>query len=162
MTQTVFLLFFTKIISPSRPAYVPESNILGILIFCVAIQSIITIGLHCAELQVILLRDEAIWRTLSSPRGSKSETTYNSITQPLQSRPQRLIVDFQARHALVLRIRIAGRLRKGSADEGSTHHLPYDPLVRLSGIRDFYEFHKTEGLLAGYLWSPADDGRSRG
>ena len=95
MTQTVFLKFFTKVINPSDPAYVPETNIIGILVFCVVIQSILTIGLHCAELQIILLRDEAIWRTLSSPRGSKPESLYNSVTQPLQSLPNLTLLAFK-------------------------------------------------------------------
>ena len=95
MTQTVFLLFFSKHLDPGVPNYVPESNILGILAFCVMIQSCLTVGLHCAELQVIMQRDESIWRTLSSPEGSKSESTYNSVTQPLMFVPNAMLLIFK-------------------------------------------------------------------
>ena len=87
MTSTVFLKFFTvpdesKQVVDGTLMHVPEGIMLGILFLCVAIQAFLTVGLHCAELQVILLRDEAIWRSLSSPKGSKPESLYNSIVEP--------------------------------------------------------------------------------
>jgi hypothetical protein len=95
MTLTVFLQFFAKKVNPDDPNFVPESYVLGILVLCVVIQSILTVGLHCAELQVILLRDESIWRSLSSATGSKRESTYNSIIQPLHSFPNIILLLFK-------------------------------------------------------------------
>ncbi len=100
MTATIFLKFFT---TPDHSAqlvdgtlmHVAEGTMLEILFFCVAIQALLTVGLHCAELQVILLRDEAIWRSLSSSKGSKPESLYNSITQPLKSLPNVLLLTFK-------------------------------------------------------------------
>lgn len=94
MTKTVFLKWFSTS-GGGNPSFVPERNVFAVLAFCVLIQSILTVGLHCAELQVILLRDEAIWRTLASPIGSKPESTYNSVTRPFQSLPNIMLLLFK-------------------------------------------------------------------
>lgn len=87
-TMTVFLSFFTSNAkNPSNPAYIQEPTMAGVIAFCVAIQSFLTIGLHCAELQVTLQRDEALWRSIESDDGSPLGTKYNSIAQPLRSIP---------------------------------------------------------------------------
>lgn len=58
----------------------------GSLLFLnIALQSLLTIGIYCAELQVSLSRDEAIWRTLLSPKGSDDSFSYSSVNQPLGS-----------------------------------------------------------------------------
>ena len=84
-TLSVFLGFFTKNIKPGDPLEVPETTMAGILFFCMGIQAVITIGLHCVELQTNLSRDEHIWRTLASRTGSVPNTVYNSVTMPLKS-----------------------------------------------------------------------------
>ncbi|KIX09770.1 uncharacterized protein Z518_00851 [Rhinocladiella mackenziei CBS 650.93] len=94
-TQTVFLKFFASFNPGYAPIYVPEINMLAILIFCVAIQSFLTIGLHCAELQVILLRDENVWRTLMGPTGTEAPSLYNSVTKPLRTIPSVALLVFK-------------------------------------------------------------------
>lgn len=58
--------------------------LLIVLLFNAAVQSLLTMGLHCAELQVHLARDEVIWRTLQSRQGSMTNPLYISATQPLK------------------------------------------------------------------------------
>ena len=105
MTLTVFVKFFTSYAKGSEPTdyynpdadpvYIFESTMIGVLAFCVAIQSFLTVGLHCAELQVIMLRDEQVWRTISSASGSKPQSLYNSMTQPLHSLPNVTLLLFK-------------------------------------------------------------------
>lgn len=47
------------------------------ILFTVTLQSFISVGLHCAELQVTLSRDEAVWRTVATSAGSNPN--YNTI-----------------------------------------------------------------------------------
>lgn len=61
----VYLYFFA-----ANEEDLTEVELLYTLLFTLAIQSFLTVGLHCAELQVTLLRDEHIWRTIASPTGS--------------------------------------------------------------------------------------------
>lgn len=83
-TLTVFLFFFANWAS-EETLMLTEWRVLSVLLFKLVIQSALTIGLHCTELQCQLSRDEAIWRTLSSPKGRMPNTTYNSLTQPFKS-----------------------------------------------------------------------------
>ena len=91
MTKTVFLKFF----SSGGTAPVTEPKMLGCLAFNVVIQSFLTIGMHCAELQVTLLRDEHVWNSIALPNGSKPQTMYNSITQPIHSLPNVILLLFK-------------------------------------------------------------------
>lgn len=96
-TMTVFLNFFTSE-GPNGgadPVYVKEPTMVGIMAFCVVIQSFLTIGLHCAELQVILQRDEATWRRIDSSEGSPPDNAYNSIIRPLSSVPNIVLLAFK-------------------------------------------------------------------
>ncbi|RMZ77768.1 hypothetical protein DV737_g4189, partial [Chaetothyriales sp. CBS 132003] len=95
MTMTVFLKFFANSPNPPGPDVVPEANMAAILVFCLAIQSFLTIGLHCAELQVLLLRDESVWRTISSASGSKAGRVYNSVTEPFKVLPNLILLLFK-------------------------------------------------------------------
>ncbi len=90
-TQTVFLKFFSN--GGTQP--VSEPKMLGCLAFNVIIQSFLTIGMHCAELQVTLRRDEHVWSSLELPSGSKPQSTYNSITQPVHSLPNLILLLFK-------------------------------------------------------------------
>ena len=80
-TLTVFLHLW---INPCDD-YLPESWYVIVLLFNAVFQSTLTMGLHCAELQVNLTRDEAIWRAMASAEGSIPNSVYNSVTQPLKS-----------------------------------------------------------------------------
>jgi hypothetical protein len=85
-TLSVYLQWFTEPIpDESGPNIIPERMMLGVLAFSILIQSFITIGLHCVELQVNLSRDESVWRTVASETGSIPDTFYNSTTMPLKS-----------------------------------------------------------------------------
>lgn len=64
----------------SYPLYVTLQFLLS-----ASIQGFLSLGLHCAELQVQLARFEAVWRTLQSTRGSMENTLYNSVTQPFKT-----------------------------------------------------------------------------
>lgn len=55
--------------------WVPDAYIWVQVLFTALVQSILTIGLHCAELLVTLSRDEAAWRMVSSPKGSSTSHT---------------------------------------------------------------------------------------
>ena len=84
-TITVWLQFFTAENPGIGPSIIHEPMMLGVLLFTVAVQSIITIGLHCAELQITLLRDEQVWRKMTSKGGSVRLEKYNSLFQPFTS-----------------------------------------------------------------------------
>lgn len=83
-TLTVFLFFFADA-GDGYLKTIPEARMLGVLAFYLVIQSVFTVGLHCAELQCQLVRDEAIWRDVGSSEGRLQSSIYNSIIQPLQS-----------------------------------------------------------------------------
>ncbi|KAK5087466.1 hypothetical protein LTR70_005327 [Exophiala xenobiotica] len=83
-TLTVFLFFFASA-GMGDLGTLDEGRMIGVLLLYLAIQSIVTIGLHCAELQCQLVRDEATWRTLESPNGQPQPSTYNSVMQPFLS-----------------------------------------------------------------------------
>lgn len=65
----VILNFFSD---KNYDRYLSETGLFAALLFTVLIQSFLTIGAHCAELQVILARDEMIWRSISTQKGSKA------------------------------------------------------------------------------------------
>lgn len=48
--------------------------------FTAALQAVITVGMHCAELITTLSRDETIWRKLSSPKGASITEDHRSST----------------------------------------------------------------------------------
>ena len=83
-TLTVFLSFFT---SPegSHPNLIHEPTMVGVLIFVMIVQFTLTIGLHCAELQVTLLRDEQVLRRMMSKDGTSELSLYNSVLLPFTS-----------------------------------------------------------------------------
>ncbi|KAF2096751.1 hypothetical protein NA57DRAFT_78346 [Rhizodiscina lignyota] len=84
-TMTVYLQWFTTENPGIGPNIIHEPMMAGVLVFTVAIQSILTIGLHTAELQITLLRDEDVWREMTSKGGSVRLDKYNSYFQPLLS-----------------------------------------------------------------------------
>lgn len=73
--------------------YLTELEILNTLLFTLAIQSFLTVGLHCAELQVTLLRDEHIWRTIATPTGSDPDLS--TTKSALKSWPYLLLGTFK-------------------------------------------------------------------
>jgi hypothetical protein len=58
---------------------------LGVLGINVLIQSFLTICIRGAEVQVTLMHDEHVWSTLGAALGSKEQTFYRFIMQPLSS-----------------------------------------------------------------------------
>ena len=40
-------------------------------VIIIALQTLITVALHCAELQINISRDEAVWRAALRPEGSR-------------------------------------------------------------------------------------------
>lgn len=100
-TMTIFLKFFKvhNEVYENRggtlgPDYVSESNLFGILLLYVVLQSLVTIGLHSAELQVLMLRDEATWQK-SSACGSTSWSSLSSVMAPLRSPPNAVLLLFK-------------------------------------------------------------------
>ena len=94
-TPTVFLAFFLKESISSGPPLVPESIMIVVLLFRTALQSIVTIGLHCAELLVGMYRDEQAWRTMASRNGCVTNQTYNTMLYPFKSRPYVVLFMFK-------------------------------------------------------------------
>ena len=78
---------FDRAPTPDSPEFefTRDSGIAAQILFTVLIQSFITAGLHCAELEVTLFRDEAMWRDMITPEGA--DTTKSSIVQFLRSWP---------------------------------------------------------------------------
>ncbi|KIW12106.1 hypothetical protein PV08_09380 [Exophiala spinifera] len=98
-TMTIFLKFFKvhNEVYENRhgglgPDYVSEANLFGILLLYVVLQSFITIGLHSAELQILMLRDESLWQKSASGYMSRS---FSSVTAPLQSPPNAALLLFK-------------------------------------------------------------------
>lgn len=83
-TITVFLFFFASNGLGDLTA-VSEGRMIGVLLLYLAIQTVVTISMHCAELQVQLARDEYVWRKLQSISGSRPPSTYNSVMQPIET-----------------------------------------------------------------------------
>lgn len=77
----------------SREYYQPLQLLAFVTV--IAMQSPITLGLHCAELEVALARDERVWRTLASRNGSLDCGIYNSCTMPLTSWPSFVLLLFK-------------------------------------------------------------------
>ena len=86
-TPTVFLVFFLKSTDSGGPPLVPESTMLGVLLFRTALQSIVTIGLHCTDVLVSMFRDEQAWRALATRKGSITDKAYSSNLYPFKSWP---------------------------------------------------------------------------
>lgn len=85
-TPWVLLYFFTGV--PGGCYYIDPACGRDVIIFTqtlftVALQSFLTIGLHCAELQITLSRDEAVWRTVATPNGS--DPNYSTILAAVTS-----------------------------------------------------------------------------
>jgi hypothetical protein len=85
VTPYVEVYFFTSVpggCNGNDPECSRDVIIFTQTLFTVALQSFITVGLHCAELQITLSRDEAVWRTVATPGGSDSNysTTRAAIT----------------------------------------------------------------------------------
>jgi hypothetical protein len=70
------------------------ANSLSIIILYAIAQCPLTLGLHCAELQINLSRDEAFWRTATSERGCRQEE-YNSIFEAFTSWPSLFLSAFK-------------------------------------------------------------------
>lgn len=83
-TITVFLFFFASSGQGNLTA-VSEGRMLGVLLLYLAIQTVVTISMHCAELQVQLARDELVWRKIQSRNGSQMPSLYNSVLQPMEA-----------------------------------------------------------------------------
>lgn len=94
-TLTVFLRFFSPSTVNGNVDGLGETGMAAALFFIVLIQSFITIGLHCAELQITLLRDEQVWREMVAKGGSVSLDTYNSLARPFTSWPNVVLLAFK-------------------------------------------------------------------
>ena len=90
-TPTVFLVFFLKPSGSQGPPLVPESTMVGVLLFRTALQSILTIGLHCMDVLVSMFRDEQAWRTLATPKGCVMDNAYSSNLYPFKSWPYMIL-----------------------------------------------------------------------
>lgn len=57
----------------------PELVIFQQILFALLIQSFLTIGTHCAELQINIARDESTWRTITSAKGLEARRSGLSL-----------------------------------------------------------------------------------
>ena len=83
-TMTVYIQAFTSAQPDRGPAMINEPMMAVVLLVILAIQSMLTISLHCAELLVTLIRDESVWRYANSQHGLDAKR-YNSVLQPFRS-----------------------------------------------------------------------------